>query len=175
MEKIVYIVHAVDTEGPLYESTEATFERLKSSFNIELEPTFANLQKLRHREIFLNGLEDKIVEFLDPSLQNYNDSWDKIDLMLSKILSNDLDSNFVILLVVDGFITGFVWIMLAMIITLEDAIWDIIIYMIVTLNYWINMANIKMIFSGISIQCLIIRRHIVQVNRMNTQKHCIKF
>ncbi|MGH6759923.1 hypothetical protein [Bacteroides hominis] len=25
-----YIVHAVDTEGPLYESTEATFERLKA-------------------------------------------------------------------------------------------------------------------------------------------------
>lgn len=104
MEKIVYIVHAVDTEGPLYESTEATFERLKSSFNIELEPTFANLQKLRHREIFLNGLEDKIVEFLDPSLQNYNDSWDKIDLMLSKILSNDFRFKFC-----DSFSGGWVY------------------------------------------------------------------
>lgn len=35
-EKTVYIVHAVDTEGPLYESTSATFERLKASFGIEL-------------------------------------------------------------------------------------------------------------------------------------------
>ena len=30
MKNIVYIVHAVDTEGPLYESTKATFERLNA-------------------------------------------------------------------------------------------------------------------------------------------------
>lgn len=36
MKKIVYIVHAIDTEGPLYESTKATFERLESTFGIKL-------------------------------------------------------------------------------------------------------------------------------------------
>ena len=54
MKKIVYIVHAIDTEGPLYESTKATFERLESTFGIKLNPTYDNLQKLRNEEIKLN-------------------------------------------------------------------------------------------------------------------------
>ena len=32
--KIVYIVHAVDTEGPLYESLKAKFEKIKNIFGI---------------------------------------------------------------------------------------------------------------------------------------------
>lgn len=88
-EKIVYIVHAVDTEGPLYESIDATFERLKSSFNIELEPTFDNLQNLLKKKLNLCGMEDDVAAFLDPLLQNHNDSWDKIDKMLSYILSDN--------------------------------------------------------------------------------------
>ena len=37
-EKIVYIVHAVDTEGPLKEDLKANFERLKEYFNIKINP-----------------------------------------------------------------------------------------------------------------------------------------
>ena len=78
MEKIVYIVHAVDTEGPLYESTKATFERLNSTFGITLPASHENLVKLRNKEIPLGGIEDEVSKFLDPALQNYNDTWDKI-------------------------------------------------------------------------------------------------
>ena len=35
--KTVYIVHAVDTEGPLYESTKATFKRIEELFNIKFK------------------------------------------------------------------------------------------------------------------------------------------
>ena len=35
--KIVYIVHAVDTEGPLYESTKATFKRIEELFNLKFK------------------------------------------------------------------------------------------------------------------------------------------
>ena len=38
--KIVYIVHAVDTEGPLYESTKATFKRIEELFNIDISFIF---------------------------------------------------------------------------------------------------------------------------------------
>lgn len=89
MDKIVYIVHAIDTEGPLYESINATFERLKSTFGIEIEATYTNLERLRKKEIKLNGIENDVAKFLDPTLQNYYDTWDKIEVMLSKILSND--------------------------------------------------------------------------------------
>ena len=34
---IVHVVHCVDTEGPLYESLNATFERIKNIFDIEIE------------------------------------------------------------------------------------------------------------------------------------------
>ena len=33
----VYIVHCVDTEGPMYESIEETFQRLDSIFGIKIE------------------------------------------------------------------------------------------------------------------------------------------
>ena len=33
-EKIVYIVHCIDTEGPLDESLKATFERLKHIYHL---------------------------------------------------------------------------------------------------------------------------------------------
>lgn len=86
-EKIVYVVHAIDTEGPLYESIKATFERLKDIFNIRLEATSENLEKLRNKEINLDGKENLVAKFIDPFLLRYNDTWDKIDQMLSVILS----------------------------------------------------------------------------------------
>ena len=33
--KIVNIIHAVDTEGPLYEPLEATFERLSHIYQVK--------------------------------------------------------------------------------------------------------------------------------------------
>ena len=46
VKKIVYIVHCVDAEGPLYESLSAKFERIKEIFNVNIEPTSKNLEKL---------------------------------------------------------------------------------------------------------------------------------
>ena len=51
----VYIVHCVDTEGPLYESVEATFERLKSIFKLDFEPSFGLLRRLQAGEVDLGG------------------------------------------------------------------------------------------------------------------------
>lgn len=88
-EKIVYIVHAIDTEGPLYESIEAKFNRLHDLFKITLEPTIENLEQLKRKEINLNGLEEKVAEVLSGHLTNYNDTWDKVDKMLGSINSKE--------------------------------------------------------------------------------------
>jgi UDP-N-acetylglucosamine transferase subunit ALG13 len=53
MGKEVYIVHCIDTEGPLYESIEVTFEMVNQAFGIKLEPTFSNLKKLQNKDINL--------------------------------------------------------------------------------------------------------------------------
>ena len=62
--KVVYVTHAIDTEGPLYESLDAKFDRIKELFNIELQPTRKNLIKLQNGEIDLGGDEEKIKNVL---------------------------------------------------------------------------------------------------------------
>ena len=55
--KIVNIVHAIDTEGPLYEPLTATFLRLKEIYNITHIPcSRKNLEKLRKKEILFRNI-----------------------------------------------------------------------------------------------------------------------
>jgi len=86
---IVYVVHCVDTEGPLYESLAATFERLRTIFQIDLKPSQTLLAKLQRGQVDLGGIEKSVQKVLDPQLIKYNDTWDKIDNMLHEILSLD--------------------------------------------------------------------------------------
>ena len=59
--KTVYFVHCIDTEGPLYESLEAKFQRIKDIFNIKIKKSKKNLEKLKKAEIPLNGKEKKLL------------------------------------------------------------------------------------------------------------------
>ena len=88
-EKILYIVHCIDTEGPLTETLEATFERLYSIFNIKMDPTKENLELLQNKQIKLGGQEEAISKCFSPELLKYNSSWNDIDEMLNEIMSND--------------------------------------------------------------------------------------
>ena len=47
--KQLFIVYCIDTEGPLTEPLEATFERLYEIFGIRLEPTKENLIKIQNK------------------------------------------------------------------------------------------------------------------------------
>jgi hypothetical protein len=87
MARPVYVVHCVDTEGPLHESVEATFERLKAIFGIELEPSVALLRQLQAGEVDLGGIEQAVRKVVDPHLLGYNDTWDKVDEMLASCMS----------------------------------------------------------------------------------------
>ncbi len=86
---VVHIVHCIDAEGPLYESVEATFQRIRNTFSIEieLEPTQENLIRMQNKEIDLNGAEEIVSKMIRPHLLQYNDTWDKLDEMLAVILS----------------------------------------------------------------------------------------
>ncbi len=83
----VYIVHAIDTEGPLYESLEATFERLEKITGVRVEASRANLEKIRNEQLDLNGREEIAALVTSPQLLNYNDTWDKVDTMLYDMMS----------------------------------------------------------------------------------------
>ena len=85
----VYVVHCIDTEGPLYESIEVTFQRLKEIFGLDLKPNQATLKKLQNAEIDLGGIEQAVQRVVNPDLLNYMDTWDKLDCMLEQAQSSD--------------------------------------------------------------------------------------
>jgi hypothetical protein len=88
-EKVVYLVHCVDTEGPLYESIFETFERIRLTFNIKLDPSIEMLKRLQRREILLpNGLSEDIANFISPERFNYLSTWDQIQPVLDELLSD---------------------------------------------------------------------------------------
>jgi hypothetical protein len=86
-KKTVYIVHCIDTEGPLHEAVDATFERLRAIFHLELEPSIDLLRRLQAGEVHLGGLEAAVQKVVDPHLLTYNDTWDKVDTMLDELMS----------------------------------------------------------------------------------------
>jgi hypothetical protein len=83
----VHVVHCIDTEGPLYESVQATFERLRSVFGLDLEPSRELLRSLQAGLIDLGGIEPAVRKVVDPHLLAYNDTWDKVDAMLEDCMS----------------------------------------------------------------------------------------
>ena len=85
----LYIVHCVDTEGPIHEPLEATFERLKIMFNIDILTTKDNLRKIQRQEIDFGDQTEAIAKTFGRHLLTYNDTWDKIDLMLDKIMTKE--------------------------------------------------------------------------------------
>ena len=66
-EKIVYVVHCIDTKD-LDESLNATFERLKYIYHLNFKPSKSTLRKLQKGQINLNGLEDSVKQTLDPKI-----------------------------------------------------------------------------------------------------------
>jgi hypothetical protein len=88
-KKTVYVVHCIDTEGPLYESIPETFKRLKELFNIDLDPSLENLEKIQAGLLDLGGLEAEVAQVFSPKRINYNDTWGKTDDMLKDIMSED--------------------------------------------------------------------------------------
>jgi tellurite resistance-related uncharacterized protein len=95
MSTSVYVVHCIDTEGPFYESLEATFERLNHIFHLNLKPDKQLLAELQAGTYKLNGLETAVQNVVDPHLLNYNDTWDKIDAMLDRLHNDDFRNGWI--------------------------------------------------------------------------------
>jgi hypothetical protein len=90
MTGTVQIVHAIDTEGPLYESLAATFERLREIFAIDnILPSLENLRKLQAGEFDLGDRTRLVQEALSTHRVSTLGSWDQIDRMLADVTSKD--------------------------------------------------------------------------------------
>ena len=89
MKSKLYIVHCIDTEGPLDESLEATFKRLEEIYGIKLVPSKENLRRIQNKEIDFDGKENEIANTFSKNLLNYNNTWEKIQSMHSIIMSKE--------------------------------------------------------------------------------------
>lgn len=87
MAKELYIVHCVDTEGPLNESIYDTFDRINNIFGIDLHPNEDTLKKLQNKELNLKGKEEAVYQLVAPQRLNMNRTWTEIDDMIKRITS----------------------------------------------------------------------------------------
>lgn len=92
--KIIYLVHCVDTEGPMCETLQATFERLKVAFGIDLEPTLENINNLRRGIGIQEEIRDLVMDFVSPCRLNYKTSFAMLDEMLDEIMSTQWRGKF---------------------------------------------------------------------------------
>jgi len=53
---------------------------------LDLEPSQATLQQLQNGSLNLDGIEASVQRVVDPHLLAYNDTWDKVDAMLARIM-----------------------------------------------------------------------------------------
>lgn len=94
MEKILYIVHCVDTEGPLHESLDATSERLEKTFGLTYKNlTFEKLAALQKGEGIPEDLKEQVMAFISPERMQYNRTWSNVDEMITEIMSDEWRNN----------------------------------------------------------------------------------
>jgi hypothetical protein len=94
MNACVYVVHCVDTEGPLYESLDATFERLNHALGLQLSPSREILRKIQANELDLGGKTKAARAMVDPALLDCMQDWGQLDAMLDELLSTAYRSQF---------------------------------------------------------------------------------
>lgn len=87
-KSVLYLVHCIDTEGPLTETLAATFQRISSTFGLQLPANSETLLKLQNRQLDLNGFDDAVARMVAPELLAYNPDWGAIRSMLNELLSD---------------------------------------------------------------------------------------
>lgn len=89
---VVYIIHHIDTEGPLCEPIPEIFERVENILGIKfpVDKTKANLKKLREGKLteIDTVVTDQVKKILDPHLLNLNSTWKEVDAMLNGVMSD---------------------------------------------------------------------------------------
>lgn len=88
MEKILYIVHCVDTEGPLWEPIECLFERIYNVYGLKFKPSLNKLNELQSGIGVPFKIRSGVMEFLRPERINaYNKDWAQIFKMNETLMN----------------------------------------------------------------------------------------
>ena len=93
-EKILPVVHLVDTEGPLDEKIETTFERLYNDYDINLEPTKENLKIIQNGEGLPDNIREVIMKKYSAHRMETNRNWDDVTKMCHRLFNEDWRGKF---------------------------------------------------------------------------------
>ncbi|MDD5041838.1 MAG: hypothetical protein PHX87_00585 [Candidatus Peribacteraceae bacterium] len=86
--RLVLVTHVIDTEGPLRESLDATFERLSHLLGVDdLPHTPETLDLLKEKALPLGWKEELVAQVINGHALSYKQSWQDIDGMLDRIMS----------------------------------------------------------------------------------------
>lgn len=89
-KKILYIVHCIDTEGPLNESYQNTIQRVNSAYNLNLKNKYSVYQNLvNHNFCYGDKIDTSLKKMINKKLLKYNKNWRMIDKMLDTCLSKE--------------------------------------------------------------------------------------
>lgn len=94
----VYIVHCIDTEGPLYESMNNTFSRLREIYSIDLKASKENLEAVQSGAVGDGFNNADVAKTFSKNNLSYNSDWSMINEMVDELTSDDfrnsvIDSN----------------------------------------------------------------------------------
>ena len=93
--KIVYIVHAVDTEGPLYESLSAKFKRIKDLYGIDIKKrNYTEFKKLLKKKIIHNNKKINISDIFSSHLNKYNENWSQLNEMIDEMMTDQFRNKY---------------------------------------------------------------------------------
>lgn len=95
-EPELFVVHCVDTEGPLDESITATFSRLKEIYGISADPSVETLEEIQRQQASFvpKEIAETVAKTFSPENLSYLRNWIELDEMLRHYFSSDFRSRF---------------------------------------------------------------------------------
>jgi len=81
----VYVVHCIDTEGPLYEGKDVIFEQIRKIFGITIQNTEENYELLKKGKLDCGDKTQGIQTLFEAQKVATKGSWNEIDKMLERI------------------------------------------------------------------------------------------
>lgn len=91
----VFVVHCIDTEGPLDESITETFRRIEEISGLHLVPSEDTLRRIQEKQIDLSGKEEMLANIFSKRLLSYNRDISSIHKMLEEITSDNYRMRYV--------------------------------------------------------------------------------
>lgn len=93
-KKILPVVHLVDTEGPLDESLEETFRKLKALYQIDLAPSQENLERVQRGESVPDEFKEEVMRRYSKHRLNHNRNWTDVGRMCETLFSSEFRARF---------------------------------------------------------------------------------